>query len=250
MAKTAFNQFLRTVKDRTYPNRRRKMRAYAPLLRDAVRKTRANDVSVRKQDEAAFDNAVFTRDWFGNRAAWSHFLADGCDSVREYLEIGSFEGRSCLYAAKLFPKAHIIAGDEYTDLDNENSKAIFKNLEGRFLRNIAPIHERVTVLKGTSLQRLSELSDRTESFDAIYIDGSHFYRHALLDTLISWPLLKVGGIMIWDDYIWDWPEYGGMKTNLAVDQFLSAYKGDYEILFVTNQVAIRKARSETRYFGE
>jgi predicted O-methyltransferase YrrM len=184
-----------------------------------------------------------------------HFLADGCDRVREYLEIGSFEGRSCLYAAKLFPKAHItcidtFAGDEYTNPDNENLKAIFENLECRFLPNIAPIRERITVLKGTSLQRLSELSDRTESFDAIYIDGSHFYRHALLDTLISWPLLKVGGIMIWDDYIWDLPNYGVMKTKLAVDQFLSAYEGDYEILFVTNQVAIRKARSETRYFRE
>jgi hypothetical protein len=78
----------------------------------------------------------------------------------------------------------------------------------------------------------------------IYIDGSHFYRHVMLDTLMTWPLLKVGGVLIWDDYDFVMAQYGSKVPKLATNQFLDAYAGDYEVVFVTNQVAIRKTISE------
>jgi hypothetical protein len=33
-------------------------------------------------------------------------------------------------------------------------------------------------------------------------DGSHRARDVLEDAVLSWPLLKVGGIMLFDDYLW------------------------------------------------
>ena len=39
-------------------------------------------------------------------------------------------------------------------------------------------------------------------FDFIYIDGSHQAPDVLYDALLSFRLLRVGGIMVFDDYLW------------------------------------------------
>jgi hypothetical protein len=58
----------------------------------------------------------------------------------------------------------------------------------------------------------------------IYIDGSHQAPDVLSDATLSFPLLKVGGTMIFDDYTWRSvpgdPLYG---PKLAVDAFLNIY---------------------------
>ncbi len=198
-------------------------------------------------DDAVFEGASFTQDWFSARSAWSSFLEPQKNIVMDYLEVGSFEGRSLLYASNLFPNAKLTCIDTFEGSD-EHSEELVGNLEARFLQNIAPIMDRVTILKGTSLDRLADISTHTEKYDIIYIDGSHFYRHVLLDSLMAWPLLKVGGVLIWDDYAWKHDQYQGLNPKPAIDHFLTMYASDYEVIFVTNQVAIRKGQSESRYF--
>lgn len=39
-----------------------------------------------------------------------------------------------------------------------------------------------------------------ETFDWIYIDGRHDYMGVLYDFKAAWPLLKKGGVMVFDDY--------------------------------------------------
>lgn len=39
-----------------------------------------------------------------------------------------------------------------------------------------------------------------ETFDWIYLDGRHDYDGVLVDFHASWPLLKKGGVMVFDDY--------------------------------------------------
>lgn len=39
-----------------------------------------------------------------------------------------------------------------------------------------------------------------EVFDWIYLDGLHDYQGVLMDFWHSWPLLKKGGVMVFDDY--------------------------------------------------
>ena len=41
-----------------------------------------------------------------------------------------------------------------------------------------------------------------ESFDIIYIDGSHAVNDVLEDAVLSFRLLKPEGILIFDDYRW------------------------------------------------
>ena len=48
-------------------------------------------------------------------------------------------------------------------------------------------------------------------FDLIYIDGSHTAADVLTDAVLAFQLLRVGGVMIFDDYLWS------MEPALSVD---------------------------------
>lgn len=54
--------------------------------------------------------------------------------------------------------------------------------------------------------------------------------------------LKPGGVLIWDDYLWRRTEYGRLVPKLAIDQFLTAFRGQYAALWAFKQVAIRKSK--------
>jgi hypothetical protein len=100
-------------------------------------------------------------------------------------------------------------------------------------------------VKGKSAQCL--VNFKPEEFDFIYIDGSHFYDDVLIDTLLSWNALKINGFMVWDDYLWTRKAlYGKLNPKLAIDQFLTAHSGEYEIVFSGYQVAVQKTSSLDR----
>lgn len=50
-------------------------------------------------------------------------------------------------------------------------------------------------------------------FDLIYIDGAHTYLHDALAFFQCDRLLKVGGLMIFDDYNWRYADSNYMKKN-------------------------------------
>jgi predicted O-methyltransferase YrrM len=45
-------------------------------------------------------------------------------------------------------------------------------------------------------------SDKKNYFDLIYVDGSHQASDVLFDAVVSFKLLRVDGIMVFDDYLW------------------------------------------------
>jgi hypothetical protein len=84
-----------------------------------------------------------------------------------------------------------------------------------------------------------------QSYDLIFIDGHHLPATVISDAVLSWPLLKEGGYMVFDDYFWpyqdDWPV--NKKTCIAIDLFLQAYVDEIEMITRTHQVFIRKKRN-------
>ena len=59
-------------------------------------------------------------------------------------------------------------------------------------------------LKGDSLTELSKLVSSAEklTFDFVYIDGSHQAPDVLADAVLGFELLRPGGVMAFDDYLW------------------------------------------------
>ena len=76
-------------------------------------------------------------------------------------------------------------------------------------------------------------------FDIIYIDGNHEPEYVLEDAVLSFRKLKVGGILIFDDYGWGGPDL----TKKGIDGFLSGYHKRISYLGEKiNQIFIRKNR--------
>ncbi len=111
-----------------------------------------------------------------------------------------------------------------------------------FNRNLSSYpSERMKIRRGRSCDRLREL--QFNSMDFIYVDGSHTTRDVLSDAVLSFDLLKTGGMMAFDDYLWQgYPKQPLLNPKIGIDAFLMCYQGRYELLERDYIVFIRKTR--------
>jgi predicted O-methyltransferase YrrM len=184
----------------------------------------------------------FTCDWFTDRVKhWPiHHLKD---NPFNYLEIGSYEGRSILHIhdnIATHPKCKLVSVDpfpSYHDLSDNHIKLA----EQRFYKNIMGkniVHYKMDMLHYSMFKRLTTLDPCT--FDLIYVDGSHLSFDCYTDAQLAWRLLNKGGIMILDDY--ELKNYPKEHENcrMGIDYFLESIKGSYQLLFQNWQVGIKK----------
>jgi predicted O-methyltransferase YrrM len=78
----------------------------------------------------------------------------------------------------------------------------------------------------------------SRTFDEIYVDGSHVADDVLTDGIIAWRLLKQGGVLIFDDFLW--PCYLRARANpaWAINLFLKYHAGEYNILNAYDQIIL------------
>ncbi len=169
-----------------------------------------------------------------------------------FLEIGTWEGRTSQYLVKEFLQGE--HSQLYT-VDNAPKDLFFEILKRH--------KDKITHHNQNSALALAQLMSQQITFDFIYVDGSHVAPHVLSDGVMSFHLLKDEGIMLFDDYLWELPEYINsvydlsrvpselhklFKPRQAIDTFLEIYKGQYELIFSDYQLAIKKtATLEKQY---
>jgi len=217
----------------------------------------------------------YSENWFDhNIPHWQQWLGSFRDRAGiRALEIGSFEGRSTLWLCQ-----NILTGaDARIDcVDLFAPDPVYGDYHARFRQNTAAYADRITEHAGYSFDSLRRIQGE---FDLVYIDGWHSAFGALADGVMTWPLLKVGGVMIFDDYLWVPPKQGTPRRpnalarnwaklrgrdwrrealerqiaiaptespKLGVDGLLATLAGHYELLGITNQLAIRKTRGFTQ----
>lgn len=193
---------------------------------------------------------IFTQDWFsGNIPIWQDFLKPFINqSGVKALEVGSWEGMStCWLLDNVLtdPSAHITCIDTFEG-SQENmiySYNYIASVESRFDNNVenSGSGEKVKKIIGHSKNVLPSL--RANNYDFIYIDGSHFVIDALTDAVLCWSLLKVGGLIIFDDYGFGSPAQPETRTGIGIDAFLSAFSTHIEVLHKGWQVIVKKIRS-------
>jgi len=165
-------------------------------------------------------------DWFGGREnKWNEILSKFKNkSDLRFLEIGTYEGRSAIWLLEniLTKKtSKLICVDSWDGLEKEYTN---------FVNNIQVYKDKVIIRKGYSGIELRKIKSQ---IDFVYIDGSHTAKDVLEDSILVWRLLKIGGILIWDDYLWDAPRTKGIITNrpqIAIESFLQMWIGEYRIL--------------------
>ncbi|GBC00216.1 hypothetical protein RclHR1_03790009 [Rhizophagus clarus] len=187
----------------------------------------------------------FTRKWFQPHAPrWEKTLSCLKDKVINVLEIGVFEGRATVWILdELFQKSE----SKLVTIDTFQNIFVNNDNEATFRRNIKESgkENQVEIIKNNSFDALTKLNyEKRIEFDFIYIDGSHIACDVLSDAVLSWNLLKDGGIMILDDYEWDYFEEEYNNPRIAIDAFLRTYQSQIEVLFKRFQVGIRKVVKE------
>lgn len=173
-------------------------------------------------------NYQFTQNWtqpfIVNASA---HLMHRKDEPLKYLEIGVFEGRSLCWMAEhvlLHPESVGIGIDIWT-IEEE-----FKRAE----HNCGQ-HSQIGIVRSSLTHEARNFPHG--HFDVIYIDGDHLAIPVMTDTVLAWPLLKPGGIMIWDDTEWPQPQY---QVADVLKWFLPHVKHDP--LVAKKQAWVRKSR--------
>ena len=168
---------------------------------------------------------------------------------KRYLELGSFKGRS-LFLASVLAKAYDSGqsscvftcidswegGDEHkvSGVDMPLTESAFDEVMAICQESIAPKHARFEKIKSLSRDGLLSLQGRTRFYDFIFIDASHRAQDVLSDAILAWPLLRKGGIMVFDDYSWV-PVHSSHfsileSPKLGIDSFLACYADELTLL--------------------
>lgn len=197
-----------------------------------------------KEDAIKEREYIFTQDWFsGNIFNWTHFLQDLKDKPNlRFLEIGSYQGRSTVWLLE-----NILTHDTSTITCIDTFEGSAEHLKDYqydlqtlfkvFCHNIYNFKNKVNIVKNKSQIVLKQIN---EQFDFIYIDGDHTASSVIEDAILSFSLLKKGGIMIFDDYEWSCNKTPIDDPKPAIDAFLLIYADKIKVLFKNNQVIIEK----------
>ncbi|HEY9725962.1 MAG TPA: class I SAM-dependent methyltransferase [Chroococcales cyanobacterium] len=191
-----------------------------------------------------FGGDLFTN----NIPVWEKYLHHFAGKHINALEIGSFEGESACWLIDNV-LTHQFARLTCIDLfNNEYSNQFNFNISK------SGASEKITKIQGLSQEVLRKLP--LNSFDIIYIDGSHLASDVLEDAVLSWRLLKTEGIIIFDDYelvylnSFACSYHSGVmigayfkpsfNPKVGIDAFLSTFEPKIKILHKEYQVFIEK----------
>ncbi|WP_185155389.1 class I SAM-dependent methyltransferase [Rudanella paleaurantiibacter] len=179
----------------------------------------------------------FTSDWTTyNYSNWEQWFTRYRNAPNlRILEIGSFEGRSAVWFLQnvlTHPTAQLVCVDPMPWPVNPPRP--------RFMHNISLTGKagQVTLIQERSEIALLQLPPA--SFDIIYIDGAHEAINVLADGIYSWELLKVGGLMLFDDYLWEPDQPVHARCQGAIDLLLKHFGDRKTVLYTGYQVLIRK----------
>jgi predicted O-methyltransferase YrrM len=177
----------------------------------------------------------FTEDWFSHNIPNFEVCMAALDKKDLFLEIGSYEGRATCWLLE-----HGLANDgQITCIDPH---LYMQDVYNRFIANVNEVKkptQHFEYLQNTSYDAMAWLIDdsvnEVDVFDFVYVDGNHAPDAVLTDACIAWGLLRRGGVMLFDDYL-----YPHAPTKVGIDAFLAGFAGHYDIIVNNYQLAVKK----------
>lgn len=184
-------------------------------------------------------------DRYRGQKKWGWYL-DDLDGWRELLttetpvkalEVGAFDGVSAnLMLDLLFThrQSEVHAIDPY--LPDPTTPEVNAETRDFFVENctIGGHESQVQLYEGLSAEVLAWMAGTDgywESFDFIFIDGSHLAKDVLIDAALCWNLLKPGGVLAFDDYEWgEWEPNPLAKPRIAIEAFVRVFCDRLQLL--------------------
>jgi len=180
----------------------------------------------------------FSQNWFESFAKKNFETLKTLIDINKplnFLEIGCFQGNCHLWMYDNIlknsdSKSTVIDPFEKSHTHRESNYNLFRS-------NLKNYLDKITICKGFSDAILPTLEK--DSFDIIYIDGDHSALATYNDAVNSLPLLKKGGIIIFDDYLWHGlispaipnAHIGGTNhPAVGINKFIKDYEGQITIM--------------------
>lgn len=126
----------------------------------------------------------------------------------DILEIGSWQGKSTSYLARAVmdsKNGHVFAVDHF--MGNVRKESIYfvdgggsANLQVQFERNMHTLnlHDYITLFPCHSEKAYPSLANKV--LRLLFVDGDHTYEGAKKDIELFCPLVRIGGVVIFDDF--------------------------------------------------
>ncbi len=160
------------------------------------------------------------------------------------LEIGSWEGLSSFFILYKLPNSKLTCVDTWQGSDEQNAATketseVLQKTELNFDNNLKIFNDRLTKIKATSYQYFND-NNKKNFYDLIYVDGSHHCDDVIIDAVKSFEQLKIGGLLIFDDYFWKfYPNYLDNPAS-AINSVLNTKKKNFKVIKVYEQIIIQK----------
>lgn len=197
------------------------------------------------------NNYKFTEKWFDIAIPIWTRIFERYHSPTSILEIGCYEGRATTWLCDNVIKGNRIDydiidtfGGSLEECGMEQTKELLEKsnfIEDNFRHNIS-FHPNVnfTIHKGCSQLILPTLKNK--EFDFIYIDASHRADDTFVDAYFALKMLKKGGMIIFDDYLWKDPNnlHPVNSPQLGIEVFNTMYNEELTIAFSGYQVGFIK----------
>ena len=166
------------------------------------------------------------------------------------MEVGVFEGQFSLWLLDNYSSIVNHVGIDSFRGNYEVDDTIMDIAHDRMIENFDKCHHKhkFNFYHSTSLVALKSIQ---QQFDFIYIDGDHTASTVLEDLVLSFSLLRQGGVLLCDDATsWKYTHHStktkssdpSLTPRMAVDSFIHCnwHRLDVVDLPAGNQVAVQK----------
>jgi predicted O-methyltransferase YrrM len=229
---------------------------FANLLKSSIRNGRDQKLYCQAQQsfKAASASLKVSSDWTSGIIPFWFSIFDEfrlqSKANLKVLEIGAWEGLTSYFILSTLPRATLTCVDSWeisdpTTRDKQVTAVVQAVTESHFDSNLSMFHGRLEKYKGTSFSFFLDHSQKSV-YELIYIDGSHYADDVLIDALRCFELLKVGGILIFDDYFYMGHRQFAANPAAAINAFLRLKAGSYRIVRIYSQLVIEKTADTSR----
>lgn len=197
--------------------------------------------------------------WFGaHERVWDAMFAQ--IPIKRAVEIGAFEGRCTTYMMRKIQEnggGEVVVIDTWEVGQLRANGAVFEfdmaEVYETFRTNTALAQKEypdvhLMVARTTSDRELLRLLEEQYVFedqhDLVYVDGAHDAMNALRDMVLGFELLRPGGILVVDDYLWQLNNNPAHMPRTAINTFMLCYAEHVNVLLASTNAQVFLQKKE------
>jgi len=194
----------------------------------------------------------FTKDFFTKNISNFVAISEALGPIDNALEIGSYQGRSACWILEnmLSDTGKLVCVDPFTHQDSNPWSMDYPHdgnpeIAKRFWHNINESKkpkQTVELLTMRSYPAMASLINEKRQFDFVYIDGNHSAATSLADACMAFGLTRVGGIMLFDDYMMRDFDDPLVNCKMSIDSFVNLFARYVEPIINNYQVGVMRSR--------